>query len=122
MIMPIIYHCVCASTVNIVHRQEGGRENGRLFCYIEGDQPNIPAELVSAKIEEKGDPARIRTWNPLIHSQMPYPLGHRTFADVTLHQLCRHCLYVADSLCYIKNVLVQVTCSSVCFSVGVQML
>ncbi|CAI8057595.1 Meckel syndrome type 1 protein [Geodia barretti] len=26
-------------------RQEGGRQNGRLFCYIEGDQPNIPAEL-----------------------------------------------------------------------------
>ena len=23
------------------------------------------------------DPARIRTWNPLIRSQMPYPLGHR---------------------------------------------
>ena len=22
------------------------------------------------------DPARIRTWNPLIRSQMPYPLGH----------------------------------------------
>ena len=24
----------------------------------------------------KTDPARIRTWNPLIRSQMPYPLGH----------------------------------------------
>ena len=24
------------------------------------------------------DPARTRTWNPLIRSQMPYPLGHRT--------------------------------------------
>ena len=24
----------------------------------------------------KIDPARIRTWNPLIRSQMPYPLGH----------------------------------------------
>ena len=23
------------------------------------------------------DPARTRTWNPLIRSQMPYPLGHR---------------------------------------------
>ena len=22
------------------------------------------------------DPARIRTWNPLIRSQMPYPVGH----------------------------------------------
>ena len=26
---------------------------------------------------KKCDPARIRTWNPLIRSQMPYPLGHR---------------------------------------------
>ena len=27
------------------------------------------------------DPARIRTWNPLIRSQMPYPLGHGAFCD-----------------------------------------
>ena len=37
--------------------------------------------------EEKGkkkkiDPARIRTWNPLIRSQMPYPLGHRALRTV----------------------------------------
>ena len=25
---------------------------------------------------KKIDPARIRTWNPLIRSEMPYPLGH----------------------------------------------
>ena len=29
------------------------------------------------EIQKKTDPARIRTWNPLIRSQMPYPLGHR---------------------------------------------
>ena len=29
------------------------------------------------KKKQKNDPARIRTWNPLIRSQMPYPLGHR---------------------------------------------
>ena len=29
------------------------------------------------KKKKKNDPARIRTWNPLIRSQMPYPLGHR---------------------------------------------
>ena len=29
---------------------------------------------------KKIDPARIRTWNPLIRSQMPYPLGHRAVA------------------------------------------
>ena len=27
--------------------------------------------------KKKIDPARIGTWNPLIRSQMPYPLGHR---------------------------------------------
>ena len=26
---------------------------------------------------KKNDPARIRTWNLLIRSQTPYPLGHR---------------------------------------------
>ena len=26
---------------------------------------------------KRRDPARTRTWNPLIRSQMPYPLGHR---------------------------------------------
>ena len=26
------------------------------------------------------DPARTRTWNPLIRSQMPYPLGHRAMS------------------------------------------
>ena len=29
------------------------------------------------KVKKFTDPARIRTWNPLIRSQMPYPLGHR---------------------------------------------
>ena len=32
-------------------------------------------------LERKSDPARIRTWNPLIRSQMPYPLGHRAGRD-----------------------------------------
>ena len=27
------------------------------------------------------DPARTRTWNPLIRSQMPYPLGHGAFME-----------------------------------------
>ena len=30
------------------------------------------------------DPARTRTWNPLILSQMPYPLGHRA-----AHVMCQ---------------------------------
>ena len=37
------------------------------------------------KKKKKVDPARIRTWNPLIRSQMPYPLGHRA----------RHCCMAA---------------------------
>ena len=33
------------------------------------------------------DPARTRTWNPLIRSQMPYPLGHGAFMkDTSLMQ------------------------------------
>ena len=32
---------------------------------------------IVGKRKKKIDPARIRTWNPLIRSQMPYPLGHR---------------------------------------------
>ena len=88
-----------------------------------------PTSLQSWSVQKfrKSDPARIRTWNPLIRSQVPYPLGHRAFAGVTL-SLDIACMSQsgrrADSLvllCYIKNALVQVTCSSVCFSVGVQM-
>ena len=33
--------------------------------------------------DEKYDPARTRTWNPLIRSQMPYPLGHRAAVGPT---------------------------------------
>ena len=31
--------------------------------------------------QNNSDPARTRTWNPLIRSQMPYPLGHRAFLE-----------------------------------------
>ena len=37
---------------------------------------------IKKKRGKKIDPARIRTWNPLIRSQMPYPLGHRAVAEV----------------------------------------
>ena len=33
-------------------------------------------KLIFLYLREKNDPARTRTWNPLIRSQMPYPLGH----------------------------------------------
>ena len=32
--------------------------------------------MSSQKKIKGNNPARIRTWNPLIRSQMPYPLGH----------------------------------------------
>ena len=35
------------------------------------------------KGRKKSDPARTRTWNPLIRSQMPYPLGHRADPQTT---------------------------------------
>ena len=34
-------------------------------------------EEMCEKKEHKNDPGRTRTCNPLIRSQMPYPLGHR---------------------------------------------
>ena len=34
---------------------------------------------------KRRDPARTRTWNPLIRSQMPYPLGHRAVTQL-LHE------------------------------------
>ena len=43
---------------------------------------------------ENVDPGRTRTCNPLIRSQMPYPLGHRTSgnnASAFLHLIFNHC-------------------------------
>ena len=31
------------------------------------------------------DPVRTRTWNPLIRSQMPYPLGHGAFTKKCIY-------------------------------------
>ena len=35
--------------------------------------------IQSLLTQNNSDLARIRTWNPLIRSQMPYPLGHGAF-------------------------------------------
>ena len=32
------------------------------------------------------DLARTRTWNPLIRSQMPYPLGHKAGGNFAQHK------------------------------------
>ena len=37
---------------------------------------------INATTIKKTDPARIRTWNLLIRSQTPYPLGHRAFGMI----------------------------------------
>ena len=42
------------------------------------------------KEKKKSDPARIRTWNPLIRSQMPYPLGHRALLERGGKSMCVH--------------------------------
>ena len=49
-----------------------------LTCLTEEKRLDLLRKNRREKNEEKKyDPARIRTWNPLIRSQMPYPLGHR---------------------------------------------
>ena len=54
------------------------------------------------KENKKVDPARIRTWNPLIRSQMPYPLGHRAVVD----RLVFVAVFVFDSwINYLKEVI-----------------
>ena len=61
---------------------EGGRAY-EVFKKREAAENVLPGELICGerrkkkKRKPKNDPARIRTWNPLIRSQMPYPLGHR---------------------------------------------
>ena len=37
--------------------------------------------------DKKFDPGRTRTCNPLIRSQMPYPLGHRTLGSNNINSL-----------------------------------
>ena len=48
-----------------------------LTCQTEEKRLDLLRKNRTEKKEKKYDPARIRTWNPLIRSQMPYPLGHR---------------------------------------------
>ena len=44
------------------------------------------ADGMSRIFKKSFDPGRTRTCNPLIRSQMPYPLGHRTFTGE--HSAC----------------------------------
>ena len=46
------------------------------LIFIMDDSDILSAFELFDSREKKIDPARIRTWNPLIRSQMPYPLGH----------------------------------------------
>ena len=50
-------------------------ENNDCACIM--SDSNILSAFKSLYLRgKKIDPARIRSWNPLIRSQMPYPLGH----------------------------------------------
>ena len=46
-----------------------------LLCY---HSPNNGVSNLQISLQKKFDPGRTRTCNPLIRSQMPCPLGHRT--------------------------------------------
>ena len=46
-----------------------------------------PKKREKAK-KKKIDPARTRTWNPLIRSQMPYPLGHGATHSTSFWFVC----------------------------------
>ena len=51
-------------------------------CYMSNPHAkmqNAAEQKYLGAVKVLSDPARIRTWNPLIRSQMPYPLGHRAF-------------------------------------------
>ena len=50
------------------------RTENKDLAFSMNDFNNLGAFTRGKKL--KVDPARIRTWNPLIRSQMPYPLGH----------------------------------------------
>ena len=41
--------------------------------------------IFELEIEKKFDLSRIRTWNPEIRTQMPYPLGHEANVFALLH-------------------------------------
>ena len=60
-----------------MHWATGPRVNSKkILCKMVNTSGNICA--LYFKRGKKGvDPARTRTWNPLIRSQMPFPLGHR---------------------------------------------
>ena len=58
-----------------MHRNILRTEKTDLACTM--NDSNIWSAVIFWLPEEKeNDPARIRTWNPLIRSQMHYPMGH----------------------------------------------
>ena len=59
---------------------------------FEGNVPVWEKSRFFASAIKKYDPARTRTWNPLIRSQMPYPLGHRAVVGRVWKSLVTDCL------------------------------
>ena len=75
-----------------VNRKVGGLSppGGDLFFL---SYPPTPASEIKKKI----DPGRIRTCNPLIRSQMPYPLGHRATVGSIGVNVAGHCIILSIS-------------------------
>ena len=75
-----------------VNRKVGGSSppGGDLFFL---SYPPTPASEIKKKI----DPGRIRTCNPLIRSQMPYPLGHRATVGSIGVNVAGHCIILSIS-------------------------
>ena len=56
-------------------------------------------EDINRKRKQKFDHARIRTWNLLIRSQAPYPLGHATGYEGNIVQPCLGNILTSGELC-----------------------
>ena len=57
---------------------------------------------------KKCDLARTRTWNPLIRSQMPYPLGHRASCYSVVSKLAGRQIYCSPNWIWSTHFLDQV--------------
>ena len=66
----------------LVLRKKLGRKQRPCFYY---EMTPILLEHLNL-LGKRNDPARIRTWNPLIRSQMPYPLGHEAVHTTSLKE------------------------------------
>ena len=91
--------CLEGLEVMLICQTEGKRYC--IMCVVEKMERVKKKNWVKKRV--KNDPARIRTWNPLIRSQMPYPLGHRA---LRLGNSFSSYLYVFNSCkAFLKRIL-----------------